>query len=433
MPKKTETQLFRNEALGACYTKILHPSGVTVYVFPKQLSTTYALFATRYGSLERVFRLRGEESFTTVPDGVAHYLEHKMFEQEDGSDVFGKFAALGANANAYTSNQMTCYLFSTTSHVKEALEILLEYVTHPYFTKENVQKEQGIIGQEIGMYDDNPNACLYYALLEGLYRNHNVKINIAGTVKTIADITPEILYRCYRTFYDPSNMVLAVCGNVTEKDVMEVVDKMLPARSDAPEIECRYPEEDAQIAKEYTELHMSVSKPLFAFGVKDLATFTDPMEKEKHGICMNIVNRLLFSASSAFYTELYDKGLISSDFSAEYEWMKSCAYNIISGESADPEAVYAALREMLERVKENPPSREDFERVRKTIYADNIRNYDSTDDIASALVYSDYYGLELFASGDIVKNITYEEILELIRHFYDDKQFARAVILPSGK
>ena len=211
----------KNDHLGEQYAKVVHPSGLTVLVCPKKMSTSYALFATKYGSLERTFR-KGDEPFVTVPDGIAHFLEHKLFEEEDGSDVFSKFAALGANANAYTSNELTAYLFSTTKNVIESLRVLLDFVTHPYFTKENVQKEQGIIGQEIGMYDDNPGSRIYYALLEGLYKKHNVRINIAGTVETIAEITPELLYQCYNTFYHPSNMVLSICGNVTVEEVMAV-------------------------------------------------------------------------------------------------------------------------------------------------------------------------------------------------------------------
>ena len=185
---------FENKTLGESYYKAVHSSGLTVIVYPKNLSTAYVMFSTRYGSLQRTFRVEGEE-FITVPDGVAHFLEHKLFEEEDGSDAFAKFAPLGASANAFTSHELTSYLFSTTDRLEDALAVLLEFVTHPHFTEENVKKEQGIIGQEIGMCQDDPNNRLYYSLLKGLYKNHNVRVDIAGTVDTIAKITPEILYR----------------------------------------------------------------------------------------------------------------------------------------------------------------------------------------------------------------------------------------------
>ena len=199
MKRETSITLRENKALGERYYEIHHKSGLRIYFIPKDFSVTYALFATQYGSIDNVFRLAGEESFAKVPEGIAHFLEHKMFENEDGTDTFERFAKIGASANAFTSNDMTAYEFSCTDNVYEALEILLDYVTHPYFTKENVQKEQGIIGQEIQMCDDNPMRRLYQELLANLFSQDAVRINICGTKDTIAQITPELLYRCYNT------------------------------------------------------------------------------------------------------------------------------------------------------------------------------------------------------------------------------------------
>ena len=200
----------RSEFLKEEYYKYTHKSGLEVYVFPKKLSTTYALFATRYGSIDSRFKLAGDEKFTEMPDGIAHYLEHKLFENPNGEDTFTRYAKYGASANAYTSNTMTAYLFSCTSNFKESLEILLDFVTTPYFTPETVEKEQGIIAQEIRMYDDHPFRRLYHMLLESLYEKHNVRINVAGTVESISHITADILYECYRVFYNLSNMKLIV-------------------------------------------------------------------------------------------------------------------------------------------------------------------------------------------------------------------------------
>lgn len=419
----------KNEHLGEQYAKVIHPSGLTVLVCPKKMSTSYALFATKYGSLERTFR-KGEDPFVTVPDGIAHFLEHKLFEEADGSDVFSKFAALGANANAYTSNETTAYLFSATENVIEALRVLLDFVTHPYFTKENVEKEQGIIGQEIGMYDDKPTTRIYYALLEGLYKKHNVRINIAGTVKTIAEITPELLYQCYNTFYHPSNMTLSVCGNVTVEEVMAVVDEAISPEITPLQISVQYPEEDASIAKEETVLKMSVAKPLFAFGVKDLSSFETPLARAKHALCLNILNKLMFAESSDFYNKLYEEGLISDSFEAEFESMRSCAFNIIFGESEKPEAVWQALCEYLEEIKRTPPKEEDFERIKRSTYADYIRGFESTDSIASDLMYNSMNGIELLEYGDLILSVTYEEIAALAKSYYEDKHFARATVLP---
>lgn len=425
----TAIQWVENTRLGEKYAKVVHPSGLTVFVFPKKMSTSYALFATKYGSLDRTFK-QGEEPFTTVPDGIAHFLEHKLFEEEDGSDVFAKFATLGANANAYTSNEMTAYLFSATENVKEALTVLLDFVTHPYFTEKNVQKEQGIIGQEIGMYDDNPHTRLYYALLEGLYKKHNVRINIAGTVETISHITPELLYRCYHTFYHPSNIALSVCGNITVEEVLEVVNAVIPADTQPIAISRSYPEEDAEIEREETVLKMAVATPLFAFGVKDLETFRTAEDKLRHAVCMDLLNDLMFADSSDFYNKLYDKGLISS-FSAEYEWMDSCAFNVIIGESENPEAVWEELCAYLEEMQRKVPSKEDFERLKRSMYADYIRSFESTESIASEVLYNAFHGLDFLQIGEVILSVTYEDIVALAKSYYTDKHFARAIVLPN--
>ena len=268
-------ECFESTALNEKYYKIAHSSGLTVFVYPKALSTAYVMFSTHYGSLERTFRT-DDGSFVTVPDGVAHFLEHKLFEEEDGSDAFAKFAPLGASANAFTSHEMTSYLFSTTDHLEEALTVLLDFVTHPFFTDENVKKEQGIIAQEIGMCEDDPNNRLYYALMRSLFRDHNIKIDIAGTVESIAEITPTTLYQCYRTFYSLSNMVLTVCGDISPEAVMDVVSRTLPEEKDTKVIECTYPEETKEVASSRCDLSMSVATPLFALGIKDLTTFSSP-------------------------------------------------------------------------------------------------------------------------------------------------------------
>ena len=208
------------------YYKINHDSGLTIYLFPKKdYNSKYAIFGTKYGSVNNAFSLDNGE-VTAVPDGIAHYLEHKLFESEDG-DAFTRYAKTGANANAYTSFDKTCYLFSCTENFDESFEILLDFVQSPYFTEETVAKEQGIIGQEIRMYDDSPEWCVMFNMLENMYHNHPVKIDIAGTVESIAKITPDYLYQCYNTFYNLNNMVLCVAGDLTVEDVLKTADKML--------------------------------------------------------------------------------------------------------------------------------------------------------------------------------------------------------------
>ncbi len=425
----SNVQCFESEALGEKYYQMTHPSGLTVLVYPKKLSTAYVMFSTKYGALERTFRREGED-FLTVPDGVAHFLEHKLFEEEDGGDVFAKFAALGASANAFTSHEMTSYLFSTTDSLDECLAILLDFVTHPYFTKENVQKEQGIIGQEIGMCDDNPGNRLYYSLLEGLYQKHNVRVNIAGTVKTIAEITPELLYRCYETFYHPSNMVLTVCGDTTVDAVIATVSRVLPDRVAPISVERSYPTEDEALCRPYTEFSMEVATPLFACGVKDLTVFATPAEKAKHGVLAEMLGKCFFSRSADFYNELYDNGLIVKDIDYSYEAMNACSYLMIAGESERPHEVYQKIEHLLKNIHENVPSEETFLRIKRVMYANYIRSFDSTEDIAGALTDHFVHGTELYSFGDIIASVNYKDFTCFCKTFFADKQFALSVITP---
>lgn len=426
---KYASEWIASERLGEKYQKICHPSGLTVYVYPKNLTTAYALFATRYGSLERTFAV-GDEEPITVPDGVAHFLEHKLFEEEDGSDVFAKFAAQGASANAYTSNETTAYLFSATENVEESLEILLNFVTHPYFTEENVAKEQGIIGQEIGMIKDRPGTRLYYALLEGLYTDHNVKIDIAGTVDTIARITPELLYRCYRTFYHPANMVLVISGDITAEQVMAVVDRVIPSAVAPVEIRREYPEEGREIANKNTVLHMEVAGPLFGYALKDLATHQSGKERLRHSLLASMMLNSYFLNSAPFYNQLFNDGLVGSAIDASYESMNSCGYIIITGESDDPCAVYERIENLFSRVEEQLPTEEDFKRIQKAMYADAVRVLDSTEDIASEIMHAVFHGYDLWDPLEVVSDINYDEFIQFVKGYFNDKEGVTATVLP---
>ncbi len=427
------TRVWRDEHSGEEYTEIKHPSGVTIYVYPKKLTTSYAMFTTRYGSLERTFRLP-EESWVTVPDGVAHFLEHKLFEEEDGSDVFERFASLGASANAFTSNEMTSYLFSTTGSPYEPLRELLSFVRRPYFTEENVKKEIGIIGQEIDMYEDQPTSRLVQATLEGLYRKHNIRVNIAGTKETVSHITPEILYRCYHTFYHPSNMILTVVGDVDGARVIEIADELLGTDEQKElSICCEYPSETEEIEKEYTVFSMQIAKPLLSFSFKDVTQLETAKEKQRHAYAVNILLKLLFSRSSRFYNALYRRGLINDSFHAMYEWMESCAHVMIIAESAEPDSVFAEIEALLGHISEEMLSEEDFMRVQRAMYADSIKMLDSTEEIAYNITDAAIHGLNLWEAGEAIRSLSFGEILHLAKTYFNDKRFVRVVIQPSER
>lgn len=428
---ETKITCRESKSLRERYYRITHKSGLDIYVIPKKMSTAYALFATRYGGRDNCFRLEGEADYTRVPDGIAHFLEHKLFESEDGTDTFERFARLGANANAFTSTEMTAYEFSCTENFYESLRVLLDFVTHPHFTDENVQKEQGIIAQEIRGGEDNPHRRAYYDMLNLLYQKDSVRIEVAGTVDSIAEITPDYLYRCYGTFYQLSNMAHVVCGDVDYGKVIEIADELLAVDSEK-KIERYFEAEPKGIAKKRSKREMSVARPQFAIAFKDTPP-TDPAEGVRRAVIMSFLSELLFGTSGDFYNEMYREGLLNAKFSCGYECLGSAAFFLLSGESEEPETVYARVMAHLADRKEQPPLREDFERLRRVKYADFVQSFDSTDEIANEFLYHLFVGVDLFDVGEIFASITYEEVVTLLQEFFDEEYAAMATIYPQNE
>ncbi|MBQ8566067.1 MAG: insulinase family protein [Clostridia bacterium] len=423
-----------NKILNEKYYAFKHKTGLDVYVFPKKLTTSYALFATRYGAVDNKFMIEGDKDFTSVPDGIAHFLEHKMFECEGGVDAFELYAKTGASANAYTSNTMTAYLFSCTEKFDESLEILLDFVTHPYFTEATVQKEQGIIGQEIRMYDDHPGARLEKGLLQAMYEKNKMRIDIAGTTESIAEITADTLYKCYYTFYNLNNMALCVCGDVSVDQVMAVCDKVL---KDAPKQTIIRDYEDGdekrEVYKKRSVCELHVSKPIFAIGVKDMDISDDPKERMKKAYGMSILNEMLYSQSSEFYNELYDKNLIAHDLSSSSEHTKYCSFVQISSESSDPEAVYDYFVEYIAKMQKKGLDVDEFELAKRTIYASSVKSFDSTDDIANNLIYNVFDGGDILDAPEVISSIDIDYVSELLNSMYKEEYYAMSVVNPIKK
>ena len=412
------------------YYRMEHTSGLPIYVFPKELTTSYALFAVNYGSMDSQFQRYGDDVPVRVPDGIAHFLAHKLFENEDGSDSFARFAAIGADANAYTSYDRTAYLFSTTENFDEALEELLRFVTHPHFTDASVKKEQGIIAEEIRMYEDSPWERCFRILLESMYENCPVRINICGSESSIAKITPKLLYDCYRTFYNPANMILAVCGNVTPDEVMAVADRALP-KDFLPRTVERAPfAERAAVVRAYAEDTMQVAKPIFSIGIKDRVIADDPMSRMRRDFCMALLDEILFSRAGDFYNDLFERGVITPSFGFGYSCSDRFAFHCLSGESDTPEVVLASLKEYLARVRREGLSDEAFERCRRVMYSDEICAYDSSEEIANRLLSFAMDGLDMFSCPDVLQSITKCELEELLATAFDDDCFSMAVIRP---
>ena len=399
--------VIKSERAGDEYLRIDHPSGLRIYVYPKEgYSSTYAIFGTRYGSVNTTFTLDGGEPFT-VPDGIAHYLEHKLFESEDG-DAFARYAETGASANAYTSFDVTCYLFSCTEKFKESLEILLDFVQSPYFTEETVQKEQGIIGQEIRMYDDEPGWKVQFNLLDALYHNHPVKIDIAGTVESIAQITPESLYTCYNGFYNLHNMVLCVAGNVKAEDVLEVADRVLKPVKEV-KAETLFPEEPENIVKERVEQKFPIAVPMFQLGCKEQAGKQRKTAQELAE--MEIVLEALASKSTPLYRALMDKGLINtSTFGYEYFEGPGYASVLFAGESRDPDEAARMIRAEVERLRREGIDRQTFERARRAVYGQSLSVLNSVESLSNVLAAFAFADRELFDYLDCIANATVDDV-----------------------
>lgn len=428
MTVNNNVTLYENAFLGEKYYKIKHKSGLDIYVYPKNHTSTYAIFGTNYGSVDNKFKLAGDKDFIEVPAGIAHFLEHKLFANEDGTDSFEKFSEFGASANAYTSNNMTAYLFSCTENFKESLEILLDFVTHPYFTPESVEKEQGIIAQELRMYEDHPGSCLFYNLLEAMYEKHSVRINVGGTVESISHITADILYDCYRVFYNLSNMVLSVCGDVSVDEVLEVADRILPIKEPV-EIVRWTEEEKPEVYKKKIEKRMEVALPLFAIGVKDTEISADPMERLKKAECAEILGEILFGKSGEFFNDLYESGMIFS-LDDEFDHNRSFSFCVISGEAKDPDAVYAKFVEYIEKVRASGIDKNRFEVARRVLYADSLKDFDNTSEIANNVMFEAFEGCDVFSAIDVVKSISYEDVCELFDKLYREEHYSLSVILP---
>lgn len=415
----------QSSALNEKYYEIDHKSGLKIYVMPKEnYSSAYAVFGTNYGSIDTRFKRSDSDKWTTVPEGIAHFLEHKLFESED-LDAFTRYAKTGASANAYTSFDKTCYLFQCSDNFEASLEILLDFVTHPYFTKETVEKEQGIIGQEITMYYDVPGWMSTFNLLKLLYHNHPVRIDIAGTVESIAQITDKLLYDCYNTFYNLNNMVLAVVGNVTPEQVLDVCDKMLK-KAEPLKIERSFEEEPRDIAGTYTEYNLSMSMPVFSFGYKEKCE--KPIQDIKTIVETNILLEILAGEASDLYNSLFEKGLINSSFSKEY--FIGYGYEAITfdGESENPKAVSEAIKQEVARLKKEGIDENQFEAVRRSLYGREIMEYNDIDSIANGFVSAHFGGYSIFDSVDIFRSVTKEDIEKRLSQVMDEQYSALSVV-----
>lgn len=399
-------------------------NGLTVMMVPKKgIQKKYMIWGTNYGSNESSFIVPGEEEVTTVPNGVAHFLEHKLFEQENGTNSLDALTALGVEANAYTTNDHTAYLFECTDNFYKAMDELMDYVQHPYFTDENVEKEKGIIGQEIMMYDDYPEWRVYLNAMQAMYHNNPVKIDIVGTIETISKIDKEILYKCYHTFYNPSNMAMVLCGDFNPEDMIEEVKKRLIDTKASGEIKRIYPDEPEEIVQEKIEQKLEVSQPLYTIGIKD----TGKCDVKKH-IAMEILLNMLVGRSSNLYKELYNEGVIYAQPSLEYEFTKIYAHVLISGQSNEPEKVYQRFKEKVQKLKIEGINKKDFNRIKKMIYGGYVKEYNDVVDIARMFLADYFKGINSFDYLEEIEGITVEYLEQILKDVFKEEKMIISIV-----
>lgn len=412
------------------YTEKLE-NGLTVIVIPKKnANKKYVIWGTHFGSIDNRFIMpkTGEEIF--IPDGVAHFLEHKMFEQPNGTNSLDTLMALGIDANAYTTNDHTAYLFECTNNFYKGLDELMDYVQHPYFTDANVEKEKGIIGQEIRMYDDDPGWQLYMNAIDCMYKENPIKIDIAGTVESISEITPDVLYKCYNTFYHPSNMIMVICGDFVPEEIIEEVKKRLVNKETSQgEIKRIYPPKEDEINKPYKEVEMEVSNPLFAIAYKDTEDLKENREQivAKH-IAIEIILNMIIGKSSELYKELYENGDLLAEPSLDYEFSDEYAHIIISGQSKAPEKIQEKIKEVVRKYKENGLDSEHFNRIKKKIYGDYVVEYNSVSDIARMFLADKMKKINSFDYIEEYNTVTKEYTEEVLKNVFKEDKMVLSVI-----
>ena len=408
-------------------------NGLRVYFMPKRgFVKKYAILATDFGSNDLEFVPKGECDRIRVNEGIAHFLEHKMFEQPDGGNAFDLFSKYGASANAFTNFNMTAYLFSATENFNECLTHLIDYVQTPYYTEENVEKEKGIIAQEIKMYDDDPSWQVYFNALKAMYQKHNVRIDIAGDVDSIYKITPDELYKCYNTFYNPSNMILFVIGDLDENEVMNVIKKA--NHSDIDKIEGkiqRFPnEEPKEIAQKEIVEKYQVSMPMFNIAYKDEDVNLRGKELLKKEVVSDILCDMIFKTGSELNEDMYMKGMVNDSFYGGFYSEVEYAFTLISGEGKDPQKVKDTITEYLERYKKEGLSRVGFERAKKKKIGEFLKYMDSMEFIANNFISYAFKDVNILDYLEVLKEVEFEDVENRLRTHFKEENCVISIVEP---
>ena len=396
-------------------------NGLTVMFIPKKgAQKKYIIWGVNFGSVDNKFIIGDSEEVTHIPDGIAHYLEHKMFEQRTGINSLDTLSSLGVDANAYTTNNYTAYLYECTDNFYPALDEFMDYVQNPYYTAENVEKERGIIEQEIAMYDDEPDWALYMNTLKLMYHNNPIRIDIAGTKESISKITEKTLYTIYNNFYTPENMSIAVCGDFEPEEILSEIKNRMIIKNNNQKITRVYSEEPEEIKDKKKEVQMQISMPMFMLGYKV------PMVNEnmvKKDLAIEILGNIIIGSSSKLYKRLYEEGLILSEFSFDFEFARNYSHVIIQGNSKNPEKVIEEIKNEMEFFINQGISDEEFERQKKKVYGNLVKNYNDVSTIGNMAMSNYFKGINMFLYFEEFETLSKEYLEEILKNiFTEDKK-----------
>ena len=403
---------------------IKHKSGCTICLYPMgEFSTAYALFGTKYGSVDTTFKTKYENDYITVPEGIAHYLEHKLFENDE-CDAFELYSKTGAHANAFTSFDCTAYLFACTQRFSENLKILINLVQNPYFTDENIEKERGIITQEIKMYLDDPGTRVFYNCMDGIYHNNPARIDIAGTVDSIQKIDKELLYRCYNTFYNLNNMVLSIAGNFDPDEALKICDELLICKED-PEIDVIVPKEPYEVKEKKVIQKLECAMPLFQIGFK----IPYPENCVKDYLAFNIMLETALGDTSAFYNRLYDEGIINDSFGVGVTKGRGFFVPVICGISHEPERVAKEVISELSRIRKEGLSQNSINTCIKMTYGETF-SFDNVEKVARMGMMAEFENISIFTNSETAASLTYNDVMDVLERL-DLNNYCLSIIEPN--
>lgn len=401
-------------------------NGLTVMIIPREnTNKKYAIIGTHFGSVDNEFVVPGEEKSSKIPDGVAHFLEHKMFEQENETNSLDVLSNIGVDANAYTTNDYTAYLIDATNNFDEAFKELMNYVQHPYFTDENVKKEQGIIEQEINMYEDDPGTRVYMEALKCMYSESPVRIDIAGSVQSINEINKEILYNCYNTFYNPSNMCLVICGDFKAEEIIKKVEENLVEKELQGDIQRVYPKEPKEVKNKESEKVMNVSQPIFVIGIKENS---EEQINAKKVLTVEIILEILLGKSSELYKKLYENKDLIVPLDYDYEFSQSYSHIIISSQAKDPKKIFEEIKKQVKKYIESGIHEEKFERIKKKIYGEYVMQYNDIDVISRNLLADHFKGIKPFEFIEEFKSLNINYANEILRKMFKEENMVISIV-----